>query len=89
VRRTNAMQDESEDLVIDGCPVRVTFTEVDTGWAARAVVTCGLGENRGERVVNVDACPTREKAEQAVLAKVQEVLGGNVDRNTSRVRNWS
>lgn len=33
--------------------------------------------------------PTREEAEQEAVRQAAGLLGNNVDRNTSRVNNWS
>jgi hypothetical protein len=83
------MPDEIEELTIDGCPVRITFTGAEGRWTARGLVRCGIGENEGERQVTAGPCATKESAEQEILAQIHQALGHNVDRNTSRVRNWS
>ena len=82
------MSNDTKDIRITGCDVHVTFHAAGDGrWSADATVGCGVGHNLAEQSVASGPCSTREAAEQEVLARDGEVLGRNVDRNTSRVEN--
>lgn len=78
-----------KDMVIAGCRVHLSFTSAQGRWSVQGTVECGIEENGGVQSFQTEACATRENAEQEALGRVTGLLGQNVDRNTSRVRNWS
>jgi hypothetical protein len=52
-------------------------------------VRCGIDEHCSERSFLTADLDSREAAEKEALRRVADLLGHNVDRNTSRVKNWS
>jgi len=79
-----------KDLVIAGCHVRLAFRSVGSGrWNVEGRVRCGIDEQRIERSFLTADLDSREAAEKEALRRVADLLGHNVDRNTSRVKNWS
>ena len=78
-----------KDMVVSGCRVRLAFSQTNGRWSVQGTVVCGLAENGGVQTFETGACPTREDAEQEALGRAAGLLGSNVDRNTSRVKNWS
>ncbi len=82
------MLDDTKAMVIAGCPVHLVFVLADGRWSVNGKVTCGLADNQREVAFSVGPCSTREEAEQKALSQAGQLLGHNVDRNTSRVNNW-
>ena len=78
-----------KEIIVSGCRVRMVFSHIDGRWSVDGRVACGLAENSGEETFETGACATREDAEQEALSRVADLLGHNIDRNTSRVKNWS
>ena len=78
-----------KDIMVSGCRVRLAFSQTDGQWSVVGTVSCGIADNSDEETFETGACRTREDAEQEALSRVAALLGGNVDRNTSRVKNWS
>jgi hypothetical protein len=78
-----------KDMVVSGCRVRLAFSQTNGRWSVQGTVECGLAENGDIQTFETGACPTREDAEQEALGRAAGLLGSNVDRNTSRVKNWS
>jgi len=77
-----------KDLVIAGCPVHLSFQSFDGGqWSVQGTVQCGLVH--ADRSFATGLYDSREAAEQEALRMATGLLGNNVDRNTSRVKNWS
>ena len=89
--RTPAEQNgDVKDIVIAGCAVHLDFRPAPGGrWRVQGTLHCGLGDNQGKQSFGTDAFDTREAAEADALRTVTGLLGNNVDRNTSRVHNWS
>jgi len=86
---TDAKKD-IKDMVVAGCRVQLAFRVVERGrWMVRGIVRCGIEEHAAEQSFSTVAYPTREEAEQEALKQATELLGNNVDRNTSRVNKWS
>src|SRR5215213_1919721 len=78
-----------KDIVMAGCAVHLAFRPAPGDrWRVQGVLRCGVGENQGEQSFGTEAHDTREAAEADALRTVTGLLGSNVDRNTSRVRNW-
>lgn len=81
---------DGKDMVIDGCPVHLDFHSLPDGrWIVKGTIRCGVGQNSTDQSSRVGACNTRESAEQEALRSATGQLGKNIDRNTSRVKNWS
>jgi hypothetical protein len=90
MRDSRPSTDDVKDMVIGGCPVRLTYGRTDGArWTVRATVTCGVGERAGEQSLVTKPCESREAAEQEALRQITAQLGHNVDRSQSPVRNWS
>ncbi|MBA2487687.1 MAG: hypothetical protein H0V35_16620 [Nitrospira sp.] len=80
------MPEDTKDIQIAGCQVHLTYQALDDGrWTVVGVVRCGIEEQS----VATGPCATREAAEKDALERVSKVLGNNVDRSTSRVKNRS
>lgn len=78
-----------KDIVIAGCRVHLAFSSNGGQWSVTGTVQCGIDDHGGEQSFETGTCASREEAEQDALRKATDLLGHNVDRNTSRVRNWS
>lgn len=79
-----------KDMVIAGCRVHLAYHSRPHGrWSVEGTIRCGLDENSGEQSFRTHICASRHAAEQAALRIAGGLLGRNVDRNTSRVTNWS
>ncbi len=84
------MAQDTKDLQMGGCQVHLTYHALEDGrWTVMGIVRCGTAENAGEQSVATGPFPTREAAEQDALERLGEVLGNNVDRSHSRVKNYS
>ena len=46
------------------------------------------GRNQGEQSVATGPFPSREEAEQDVLGRIGNILGNNIDRSSSGVKNY-
>ena len=78
-----------KDMTIAGCRVRLVYHGTPGGrWTVRGTVQCGLDENGKRESIVTDAFDTREAAEQSAIARLGALLGQQVDRSHSRVRNW-
>jgi hypothetical protein len=78
-----------KNLVIAGCQVRLAFHSLSSGrWKVEGKVRCGLDDHGEERSFLTGNWDSREAAEKEALRRVADLLGHNVDRNTSRVKNW-
>jgi hypothetical protein len=86
--RPDHPQDDTMDIRIAGCPVHLTYTQTDGRWTVLGTVQCGVADQSAIRMVTAGPYPDRETAEQNVLDRIGKLLGMNVDRNTSRVKNW-
>ncbi|HTL61236.1 MAG TPA: hypothetical protein VL261_06280 [Nitrospira sp.] len=81
---------DEKDLVIGGCPVRLTYGRAaGSGWTVHATIRCGVGDHADEQSLVTQAFESRDAAEQDALQQVAALLGNNTDRSRSRVRNWS
>jgi hypothetical protein len=79
-----------KDMVVAGCRVQLLFRAVERRrWIVQGTVRCGIDDHAAEQSFRTASYPTREKAEQEALRQAADLLGNNVDRNTSRVKNWS
>lgn len=84
------MAEDAKDIQMAGCQVHLTYHALGDGrWKAEGVVHCGVGENTREESVETDPFPTREAAEQDALERLGKILGTNVDRSSSRIKNYS
>lgn len=80
--------DNVKDMVIAGCRVHLAFhPKPNDRWSVTGRVECGIEENRGDQSFVTAAFDSRVAAEEAALRTVSGLLGHNVGRNTSRVRN--
>jgi len=82
-------ESDVKDMVVSGCRVQLGFSQTHGRWIVQGTVECGLAENSGKQTFETAAYVTREEAEQEALARAADLMGRNVDRNTSRVKNWS
>lgn len=83
-------QADIKDMVIAGCAVHLMFHHLTNGrWSIEGTVRCGVDEYAREQSFRTGACDSRECAENEALRTVTGLLGKNVDRNTSRLKNWS
>lgn len=83
-------EEDIKDMVVAGCPVQLSFRAVERRqWIVQGTVRCGADEQAAERSFRTASYPTREEAEQEAVRQAAGLLGNNVDRNTSRVNNWS
>ena len=81
---------DEKDIVMAGCLVHLVFWPAPHDrWRVEGTVRCGLDENRAEQSFRTDFHDSREAAEAEAFRTVTSLLGNNVDRNTSRVQNWS
>ena len=79
-----------KDMVVAGCRVQLFFRAIEPKqWTVQGTVKCGVDEHAAEQSFRTACYPTREEAEQEALRQAADLLGNNVDRNTSRVNNWS
>ena len=79
-----------KDMVVAGCRVQLAFRAVEYGeWIVQGTVRCGVDDQAAEQSFSTAVYPTRDEAEQEALRQAADLLGNNVDRNTSRVKNWS
>lgn len=79
-----------EDVVIAGCRVQLFFRAIEPQqWTVQGTVRCGVDDRAAEQSFHTAAYPTREEAEQEAFRRAADLLGNNVDRNTSRVNNLS
>lgn len=81
---------DMKDMVIDGCKVHLDFHSLTDGrWSVQGTIRCGIGQNTTQQSFQAGPCDSRESAEQEALHTATGRLGKNIDRNTSRVKNWS
>lgn len=77
-----------KDMMVAGCRVQILFRAIEREqWIVQGTVRCGVDDHAAERSFRTASYPTREEAEQEALRQAAELLGNNVDRNTSRVNN--
>lgn len=87
--RPDDLRDDVRDIRIAGCPVHLTYhAETDGRWTMQGTIRCGVADRSAVRLVTAGPHPERDTAEQNVLDRIGQLLGHNVDRNTSRVKNW-
>ena len=83
------MSEDTKDLQMAGCQVHLTFHALAGGqWTVVGVVRCGVDENQSEQSVATAPFPSREEAEQDALSRLGNILGTNIDRSSSRVKNY-
>jgi hypothetical protein len=83
------MPEDAKDIQVAGCQVHLTYHALaDGGWTVMGVVRCGGAEKVEEQSVATGPFATREAAEKDALDRLGKVLGNNIDRSTSRVKNW-
>ena len=79
-----------KDMLVAGCRVQLLFRAIERErWTVQGTVRCGVDDHGAEQSFCTASYPTREEAEQEALKQAADLLGNNVDRNTSRVKNWS
>lgn len=84
------MSEDTKDIQMAGCQVRLSYHALADGrWTVLGIVRCGVDGNVAEQSVATGPFPTREAAEMDALDRLSKVLGNNIDRNTSRLKNWS
>ena len=82
--------EDLKEMVIAGCRVRLAFHPVGNGqWSVEGKVRCGIDDHCNERSFPTEDRDSREAAEKEALRRIADLLGHNVDRNTSRVKNHS
>jgi len=83
-------EDDIKDMQVAGCRVKLTFCELELGrWMVQGTVQCGIDKQAAERSFSTASYATRDEAEQDALRQAAALMGNNVDRNTSRVKNWA
>lgn len=83
------MSEDTKDLQMAGCQVHLTFHELADGrWTVLGIVRCGVDSNQSEQSVATAPFPTREEAEQDALNRLGNILGNNIDRSSSRIKNY-
>jgi hypothetical protein len=84
------MGEDTMEIQMAGCRVSLTYRQVaDSGWTVVGIVRSGVGDNMDEQRVATGSFPTREAAEADALNRVTQLLGNNVDRSSSPVKNYS
>jgi hypothetical protein len=84
---TDAKKDV-KDMVVAGCRVQLYFRVIEPKqWTVQGTVRCGIDDHAAEQSFHTAGYPTREEAEQEALRRAADLLGNNVDRNTSRINN--
>lgn len=79
-----------KDMVVAGCRVQLAFRETGFGrWMVQGTVRCGIDEQVVEQSFRTASYATRDEAEEEGLKQAADLLGNNVDRNTSRVNNMA
>jgi hypothetical protein len=79
-----------KDMMIAGCAVRLSYERTtEARWTVNATVKCGVGDEAKEQSVVTRTFDSREAAERDALEQVTALLGHQIDRSHSRVRNWS
>jgi len=87
---STGQNNDVKDIVMAGCLVHLAFLPApEDRWRVEGTVRCGIEENHAEQSFSTDSQDSREAAEAEALRRVTGLLGSNVDRNTSRVENWS
>lgn len=80
--------DDIKDIRVAGCRVKLSFQSMEHGkWMVQGTVSCGVDDNSSEQSFRTISYPTRDEAERDALRQATDLLGNNVDRNTSRVNN--
>ncbi|UVT16523.1 MAG: hypothetical protein H8K04_02865 [Nitrospira sp.] len=83
-------EEDIKDMRVAGCRVKLFFRASEHGtWTVQGTVRCGIDEHAAEQSFSTVSHPTRDEAEQEALRQAADLLGNNVDRNTSRVKNSS
>jgi hypothetical protein len=78
-----------KEIRVAGCRVQLTFRAVEQGgWVVQGTVKSGEDDQASERSFRTAAYPTRDEAEQDALQQASDRLGNNVDRSSSRVKNY-
>lgn len=84
------MPEDTKDMQMAGCQVHLTYHALADGrWTVLGIVRCGIDERIEEQSVATGPFPTREAAEKDALARIGKALGNNIDRSSSRLKNWS
>ena len=84
------MAEDTKEIQMAGCQVRLTYRRVaDGGWTVIGIVRCGVGEKQEEQSLATGSFPTREAAEKDALNRISHLLGNNIDRSSSSVKNYS
>ncbi|HJT22066.1 MAG TPA: hypothetical protein VJ746_16450 [Nitrospira sp.] len=79
-----------KEMMIAGCRVRLAYRSAGDGrWTVLGTVQCGLDEKSTTQTVLTDSFGSREEAERTAITRITSLLGEQVDRSHSRVRNWS
>ena len=79
-----------KDVMVAGCRVHLVFHAGGDGrWSVEGTVRCGIEDRADAQSFRTGEWESREAAEQDALHYAADLLGHNVDRNTSRVRNYS
>lgn len=77
-----------KDMLIAGCRVRLAFHPIGQGrWNVEGKIRCGIDEHCDERSFLTEDRDSRNAAEKEALRRIADLLGHNLDRNTSRVKN--
>ncbi len=83
------MSEDTKDLQMAGCQVHLTFHKLADGqWTVLGIVRCGVDSNQTEQSVSTGPFLSREEAEQDALERLGKILGNNIDRSSSRTKNY-
>ena len=90
MRESSHRTDDSKDMMIGGCHVRLTYGRTaGSRWTVSATVRCGIGDRADEQSVVTEAFSSRDAAERDAIQQITALLGHNTDRSHAQVRNWS
>jgi hypothetical protein len=88
-RTHTAEAGDVKEMMIAGCRVQLAYRPAGDGrWTVLGTVRCGIGEKSATRTVLTDSFGSREEAERTAIIRISSLLGEQVDRSHSRVRNW-
>ncbi len=89
-RESTPLTDDVKEMTIGGCRVRLTYDcTADLRWRVQGTVICGIEENAAERSIVTKPYHNRDEAERQAIEEITALLGENLDRSHSRVRNWA
>ena len=82
-------EDDIKKMKVAGFRVQLAFRAAERGkWMIQGTLSSGVEGQAVEQSFSTAAYPTRDEAEQEALRQAADLMGNNIDRNTSRVKNW-